>query len=121
MCIRDRTDTEDGQSSSTTDTEDGQSSSKSNTQKGRTIKQYDRHRGRTIKQYDRHRGRTVKQSARTHVLMFEGGQHAQLPVHPFAGDEVLEDVGHLLQSHPFPVPRVRHGPAQNSDVPGYTG
>lgn len=43
--------------------------------------------------------------------MFESSQHAQFPVDSLAGDEVLEDVGHLLQGHPLPVPGVGHGPA----------
>lgn len=45
-----------------------------------------------------------------HILMLEETQHAQLPEDPLAGDERLEDVGHLLQGDPSAVTGVRHSP-----------
>jgi len=49
-------------------------------------------------------------SAWTHVLVLEEAQHLQLPEHPLTRNQVLEDIGHLLEGHLLTVPRVRHRP-----------
>lgn len=60
-------------------------------------------------------------TCRPHVVVFEEAQHPQLSEDPLAGDQVLEDVGHLLQSHFASVARIRHGPARNSILDGRGG
>lgn len=42
--------------------------------------------------------------------MFEEAQHPQLSEDPLTGDQVLEDVGHLLQGHLAAVARVGDRP-----------
>lgn len=44
----------------------------------------------------------------THVVMLEEAEHLQFAEDPLAGDEVLEDVGHLFEGHALAVPGVRH-------------
>lgn len=47
---------------------------------------------------------------KTYIVMFKETQHPEFPEHTFAGDQVLEDIRHFLQSHLAPIPRVRHRP-----------
>lgn len=41
----------------------------------------------------------ISPSPSPYVVMFEEAQHPQLSEDPLTGDQVLEDIGHLLQSH----------------------
>lgn len=45
--------------------------------------------------------------------MFEEAQHSQLSEDPLTGDQILEDIGHLLQRHLAAVPWIRNGPARD--------
>lgn len=54
----------------------------------------------------------IKAPAGRYIVVFEEAQHPQLSEDPLAGDQVLEDVGHLLQSHLPAVPRIGHRPVR---------
>lgn len=43
-----------------------------------------------------------------HVVVFEEAEHAQFSEDPLTGDQVLEDIGHLLQSHLSTISGVGH-------------
>lgn len=45
--------------------------------------------------------------------MFEKAQHPQLSEDPLTGDQILEDIGHLLQRHLAAVTWIRNGPARD--------
>ncbi len=47
---------------------------------------------------------------KTYIVMFKETQHPEFPEHTFAGDQVLEDIRHFLQSHLTPIPRVSYRP-----------
>jgi len=44
------------------------------------------------------------------VFVLEEAEHLNLPIGPLTGDKVLEDVRHLLEGYPLPIPRIRHCP-----------
>lgn len=46
-----------------------------------------------------------------YIVMFEEAQHPQLSEDPLTGDQVLEDIGHLLQSHLATVTWIGDRPA----------
>lgn len=48
--------------------------------------------------------------------MPEVAEHPKFSVHPFTGDEVLEDIRHLLERHPFAVTRVCHSPENTKNT-----
>lgn len=54
----------------------------------------------------------IKAPAGRYIVVFEEAQHPQLSEDPLAGDQVLKDVGHLLQSHLPAVPRIGHRPVR---------
>lgn len=54
----------------------------------------------------------IKAPAGHYIVVFEEAQHPQLSEDPLTGDQVLEDVGHLLQSHLPAVPRIGHRPVR---------
>lgn len=49
---------------------------------------------------------------RPYVVVFEEAEHPQLSEDPLTGDQVLEDIGHLLQGHLAAVAWIRDGPAR---------
>lgn len=51
--------------------------------------------------------------SRHYIVMFEEAQHPQLSENPLTGDQVLEDIGHLLQSHLAAVAWICNGPARD--------
>lgn len=48
--------------------------------------------------------------------MFEETQHPQLSEDPLTGDQVLEDIGHLLQSHLATVTWIRNRPVTDGSA-----
>lgn len=62
----------------------------------------------------------AQSAARTHppsrhyIVMFEEAQHPQLSENPLTGDQVLEDIGHLLQSHLAAVAWICNRPARET-------
>lgn len=49
---------------------------------------------------------------RPYVVVFEEAEHPQLSEDSLTGDQVLEDIGHLLQGHLAAVAWIRDGPAR---------
>lgn len=50
------------------------------------------------------------QQKKPHIVMFEEAQHAELPEDSLTGDQVLEDIRHLLESNFPSIPGIRHRP-----------
>ena len=50
----------------------------------------------------------VGPGACTHIIVIEEKEHLEFSVDSLARDEVLEDVGHLLKSHPLAISGIRH-------------
>lgn len=48
--------------------------------------------------------------SRQNIFMLEKAEHLDFPINSLAGDEVLEDVGHLLERHALPIPGISHRP-----------
>ena len=46
----------------------------------------------------------------THIVIFEVAQHFQFTVDTFTRDEVLKDIRHLFESHPFAISRICDSP-----------
>lgn len=58
----------------------------------------------------------VVKYVRTYVVMFEEAEHLQFTEDPLAGDEVLEDIGHLFEGHTLAVPGVSHRPERGREA-----
>lgn len=48
----------------------------------------------------------------SYIVVLEEAQHPQLSEDPFAGHEVLENIGHLLQGHLAAIPGVSNRPGE---------
>lgn len=46
----------------------------------------------------------------SYIFMFEETQHLQFPKDPFARNKILEDIGHLFESHSLSISGIRHRP-----------
>lgn len=52
--------------------------------------------------------------SRKNILMFEVTEHLDFSIDPFAGDQVEEDIGHLLECNSFSISRICHGPVNHA-------